>query len=121
MTAGLCRRISAFQPVDNGSVVNSVKAGAAVPVRFSLGGFRGLNVFADGYPRAQRMQCATGAPLATIEETVSAGSSALSYDQGTDRYTFVWKTDRAWAGSCRELQVLLSDGELHTARFSFAR
>jgi len=35
------------------------------------------------------------------------------------QYSYVWKTDSGWAGKCRELQVLLVDGTLHTARFSF--
>lgn len=32
---------------------------------------------------------------------------------------YVWKSDKAWAKSCRQLQVLLADGSLHTALFSF--
>jgi hypothetical protein len=28
-------------------------------------------------------------------------------------------TDRAWAGTCRELQVKLVDGSTHTACFKF--
>jgi hypothetical protein len=29
----------------------------------------------------------------------------------------VWKTSKAWSGSCRELTVALIDGTSHTARF----
>jgi hypothetical protein len=108
-----------FQPVDNAPTTNLLKAGAAVPVKFSLGRDAGLNILAPGYPRTQQVQCQTGALIAAIEETVTAGSSNLSYDAGTGRYTYVWKTDKAWSGNCRELQMRLTDGEIYTARFMF--
>jgi hypothetical protein len=108
-----------YAPVDNGSTVNAVKAGAAVPVRFSLGGDNGLNIFWSGYPRVQVMLCATGGLVDVIEETVNAGGSSLSYDPTAGRYTYVWKTDKSWAGTCRQLQVKLADGETYTAQFTF--
>jgi probable HAF family extracellular repeat protein len=108
-------------PVDSLPTVNSVKAGVAVPVRFSLGGDKSLNIFAVGYPRVQQVQCTTGAQLDVVEETVTAGSSSLTYSAGTGQYTYVWKTDKAWGGSCRELQLRFTDGETYTARFSMAR
>jgi len=39
--------------VDNPPTKNVVKAGAAVPVKFSLGGDRGLNIFASTSPSSQ--------------------------------------------------------------------
>ena len=39
-----------FQPVDNLPTLNVVKAGSAVPVKFGLGGDKGLSIFAPGYP-----------------------------------------------------------------------
>lgn len=110
-----------FQPIDNLPTVNSVKAGSAVPVKFSLGGFHGLDIISPGYPRTQLLQCDSSLPLAPVEETTPAGQSSLSYDSTTGRYVYVWKTDSAWAGSCRELQVLLDDGELYRARFSLRK
>jgi hypothetical protein len=108
-----------YQPIDNAPVVNQVKAGAAVPIKFSLGADRGLAILAAGYPRTQLMQCETGAPIAIVEETVSAGGSSLSYNAATGQYIYVWKTDSRWAGSCRQLQVKLTDGEIYTAQFTF--
>jgi len=57
--------------------------------------------------------------LDVVEETVTAGSSSLSYDATTDQYTYVWKTNKAWARSCRQLILRLSDGTDHIASFSF--
>jgi hypothetical protein len=67
------------------------------------------------------MQCVTGNPISEVAETVTAGASSLSYDPETNRYTYVWKTDSAWANSCRQLQLKLADGETYTARFTFRR
>ena len=39
-----------FRPVDNLPTVNVVKAGSAIPVKFSLGGDQGLNIFAANSP-----------------------------------------------------------------------
>jgi predicted outer membrane repeat protein len=107
-----------FQPIDNLPTVNSVKAGQAIPVKFSLGGNYGLNIFAAGYPRVQAIPCDGGAPTDDIE-TVSAGGSGLTYDAASDTYTYVWKTQKGWAGTCRQLAVRLIDGSEHIASFQF--
>lgn len=108
-----------FQPVDNLPFVNSVKAGQAIPVKFSLGGNQGLNIFEPGYPKSQQIACDSTAPVDGIEETVTAGSSSLSYDASTDTYTYVWKTEKPWANTCRQLVVKLNDGTFHRANFKF--
>jgi len=110
-----------LSPIASEPTVNAAKAGSAVPIRFGLGGDHGMAIFSAGYPRAQVMQCVTGAPTDTIQETVTAGGSSLSYDAASGLYTYVWKSERSWAGSCRQLQVKLADGELFTARFTFSR
>lgn len=109
-----------FRPVDNLPTVNVVKAGQAIPVKFSLGGNMGLAIMAAGYPRSVAMACA-GAVSDVVEETVTAGGSSLSYDPTTGQYIYVWKSEKSWAGSCRQLQVKLADGSYHHANFSFTR
>jgi hypothetical protein len=108
-----------FQPVDNLPTVNTVKAGSAIPVKFSLAGNQGLNIFAAGYPVSQKIACDSSAPLDDIEVTVTAGSSSLSYDASSNQYNYVWKTDKAWAGTCRQLIVRLIDSTDHKANFKF--
>ena len=108
-----------FQPVDNLPVLNSVNAGSAVPTKFSLGGDQGLNIFAIGYPKSGQITCAAGDPITTLETTVTAGNSSLSYSGSEGKYNYVWKTDKAWAGTCRQLVVLLADGTEHHANFKF--
>jgi hypothetical protein len=108
-----------LQPVDPLPALNSMRAGGAVPVKFSLGGYHGLGVFAAGYPKSQAIACNSTAPELGIEQTVSAGGSSLTYDASTDAYTYVWKTDRAWAGTCRQLVLGFSDGTFFRANFKF--
>jgi hypothetical protein len=96
-----------------------MKAGAAVPVKFSLGGNQGLSIFAAGSPRSQVIACDATADVDGIEQTVSAGGSSLTYDPSTDTYSYVWKTDKAWAGTCRQLVLAFADGSVGRANFKF--
>lgn len=107
-----------FQPIDNAPIFNTVKAGQALPVKFSLTGYHGMDIFAAGYPKSQQVAC-DFSTVDGIEETVTAGSSNLSYSSGSDQYHYVWKTNKAWSGTCRQLIVQLTDGTIHTANFFF--
>jgi hypothetical protein len=86
------------------------KAGSAVPLKFSLDGFHGLDVLADGSPEVR--VCDAGGAAAVAD-------GRLSYDADTDRYSWVWKTDRSWAGTCREVTVRLDDGSAKSVRLTF--
>ncbi len=108
-----------FHPVNNVPVVNVAKAGSAVPIKFSLGGDHGLNVMTAGYPASQPVACAGGQPLDEIEQTISASASGLSYNPASGQYIYVWKTSKAWAGTCRTLVVLLNDATRRVASFQF--
>jgi uncharacterized repeat protein (TIGR01451 family) len=110
-----------FQPVDNLPVTNSVNAGRAVPVKFSLGGNQGLNVLAPGYPKSEVIACSSSDAVDGIEETVTAGGSSLSFDPATGHYDYVWKTDKAWAGTCRQLVMKFVDGTIQRANFQFVK
>lgn len=107
-----------YAPVNAQPTLNAMNAGRAVPVKFSLSGDRGLSIMAAGYPKSQQIDCGA-ATVDGIEETVPAGGSSLSYDAVTDRYSYVWKTDASWAGTCRQLVVKLIDGTSHRASFRF--
>jgi hypothetical protein len=108
-----------FPPVDNPPTLNVVKAGSAIPVKFSLGGYQGLNIFKAGYPISQKVNCDTSAPVDDIEQTVPANSSSLSYDASVDRYNYVWKTDKSWTGTCRQFVIIFIDGNQRIANFKF--
>ena len=109
-----------FAPVDMNNVCNVVKAGQAIPIKFSLHGNQGLNIIAAGYPKVTAGTC-SGVPLDTVEETVTAGNSSLNYDSGADQYIYVWKTDKAWAGKAMRFTIMLVDGTTQYARFTFTK
>ena len=89
-----------------------------MPVKFSLDGSQGLDIFAAGYPKSVAISCDLAAPVDVLEETETAGSSSLAYDPSSDQYTYVWKTDKRWTGTCRQLVLGLKDGTFRRASFT---
>jgi len=106
-----------FSPVSNMPTLNSVNAGRAVPVKFTLAGDQGLNIFAANNPYTVTLNCGTNDPGVDVTETLNAGGSSLTFSGG--QYTYVWKTESSWAGTCRQLVITLNDGTVHTANFKF--
>ncbi|MFI6317619.1 PxKF domain-containing protein [Nonomuraea sp. NPDC050556] len=91
-------------PVDPPPTVNVSTAGSGVPLTFSLPGDAGLDILASGYPASRNVDCQTflGQPADAIESTTST-RAGLTYNAGSDTYTYVWKTDRSWSSTCRQL------------------
>jgi hypothetical protein len=110
-----------LRPVDNRPVVNTTNSGSAIPVKFSLGGDRGMAIFVSGSPASQQIPCDATASTDPVETTASPGSATLTYSSGTDAYTYVWKTDKAWAGTCRRLILGFGDGSTRDALFKFGK
>jgi hypothetical protein len=110
-----------FQPVDNYPTINVAKAGSAIPVKFGLGANLGLGVLSPGSPSSRLVSCNAADPLDAIEQTVTSSTSGLQYDPTANQYIYVWKTDKTWAGSCREFDMTLGDGSTHIATFEFTR
>jgi hypothetical protein len=110
-----------FQPVDNLPTINVAKAGSAIPVKWSLGGYKGMDIFVAGYPASGSIPCDPTPDADVIEQTVTAGGSSLNYDAASGQYIYVWKTEKAWAGACRQLVIKLRDGTYHRANFRFTK
>jgi hypothetical protein len=110
------------QPIDNGGIWNTVKAGSAIPVKFSLGGAQGSDVIKAGAPTATETSCpSASAALDAVEETVTASQSGLIYDAGADQYTYVWKTNKASAGKCYRFELGLNDQSSRTFNVEFLK
>jgi hypothetical protein len=110
-----------YQPVDNLPTLNKTKAGKTVPIRFSLGGDKGLNIFDDienPNPKSEAINCQTGAQIDDIEQTVT-GKDGLSYNASTERYEYDWGTSSSWSGTCRQFVMKLKDGSIQRANFTF--
>lgn len=108
-----------FQPIANQPLFNVVNAGRNIPVKFSLSGNKGLNIFAPGSPSSGPVACNSSDEATVLVETETPGNSSLSYSAGSDQYHYNWKTEGAWAGTCRQLVVTLNDGSVRRANFRF--
>jgi DNA-binding beta-propeller fold protein YncE len=102
--------------IHDGSVV---KAGDTVPIVFSLGGFHGLDVLADGSPTSVSVDCDDPGEPTGGSPAESEGDRGLRFSQWTGNYFFKWQTDRRWAGTCRTLVLTFADGSVQrlTVRF----
>ncbi len=107
-------------PLRGEPFVNEVRAGATVKVRFGLGGDQGLGVLAPGAPTSVEVPCdAIGEPAGGGEPAISRSVRGLRYSARRDRYAFDWRTQRVWAGTCRQFMLTLSDGTTHRALLRF--
>jgi hypothetical protein len=96
------------------------KGGSAIPVAFSLGGDRGLDVLAAGSPRSLQVSCSQiDGPTADAETTMQPGNRTLTYEADDEQYVYVWKTSKSWSGSCRVFELTLVDGSVHTFAVRF--
>ena len=108
------------QPVENDKT-NAAKAGSTIPLKWQLrdaaGAYqRDLNAVTSITSRTIKCPAAAVDPL---PNTVVESSAALSYDLTGEQYVFTWKTQKAWAGTCRSAYLALSDGTVHSATFTF--
>jgi hypothetical protein len=103
-------------PVENAPAWNSANAGNTISIQFSIGGYKGLDIFAPNYPQLVQLDCTTAAPIG-LSAPANIGSSSLTFCGG--QYEYCWKTEKAWAGTCRQLIIQLVDGTFHNANFNF--
>lgn len=110
-----------FQPIDNQPAWNKRKAGSAVPVKFNLDGNQGMAILDGDAPMSVDIPCSNMIGVGIPERVATAGNSGLNYDPTTDTYNYIWKTDKAWAETCRQLTVKLIDGTSHKILFNFTK
>ncbi len=105
-------------PLRDFPAVNRWIAGATLPVRFELRGGEGRNPLAGGYPQVAEVECGAREQPLTGEP---ARGRWLRARPERERYRFRWRTERDWAGSCRQLILRLGDGTATRAEFRFRR
>jgi hypothetical protein len=105
-----------FAPLRNMPYVNTVLAGSAIPVKFTVGGYRGQNILLET-PSSVEVACPAGAPENAVRPGLAgvAGLRSLGYS-----YNYVWKTNPSWAGTCRRFVLKLADGSTHEVMFRFS-
>src|SRR5262245_38464600 len=100
---------------------NVQNASSTIPVKFSVGIDLGLNIFGPGSLFSRQINCSPNSCGANVgigpwEPTESVGGGFRITD---GQYHYDWKTDKAWAGTCRELEVILLDGRRFRTKVSF--
>jgi hypothetical protein len=108
-------------PLQNLPHVNRWKAGRPVPVRFSLGSYRGPAPVASGYPSVAG--CDTELQSSGSERASGAWKRSAIKGSKHTRFTYrlLWKTEQKWAGSCRQLVLKLDDGTIHRVAVQFVK
>jgi hypothetical protein len=97
-----------FDPVKNPPALNAQRAGSVIPMKFSLGGNQGLNIFASGFPKSQQINCRTQALMGSATST-TAQPPGLKYIASSNSYEYLWATDGKWKGTCRAFFLGLKD------------
>ena len=100
---------------------NQQNAGSTIPVKFSVGFDLGLDIFAPGSLFSRQINCSPNSCGANVgigpfEPTESVGGLLRLTD---GQYHYNWKTNKDWAGTCRELEVILLDGRRFRTKVSF--
>jgi hypothetical protein len=136
-TPGISNSVSNFigfnAPVTN-TAVNLAKAGQAIPLSFEVLDQNSVPVSnLTLCTQANPASCPAGSvdimdnpsgcsvdgdtTIGAVVADVTGGSGLQSFGGGS--YQFNWKTSKAWAGTCRTIQVNLLDGINHIAVFKF--
>lgn len=106
------------QPVDNNGVLNIVKGGQSVPLKWSLPNGSGGFISSLGVVQSIRQStiaCASGTPTDEIEATTT-GASGLRYDSTANQFIYNWQSPKG-AGSCYKVTATLTDGSAKSALF----
>jgi hypothetical protein len=117
-TVNVRRRISGFyQPVDMGRVVNTVKGGSTVPLKFEVfAGNTELTTTDIVAPISLKSyNCDPASPQDVVEITAT-GNTTLRYDSTAGQYVYNWQTPRT-KGVCYQVSVLTTDGASVVALF----
>jgi hypothetical protein len=103
-------------PLVNPPNMASWPAGTLLPVSWTLGGYRGLNVLASA-PTSAPINCTTKATTGAAQAT----TGVLVFIPILNVYTYAWNDPKSWANTCRVLSVKLADGTTRTAYVRFTR
>ncbi len=99
--------------------LSTVQPGHVASIRFSLGAYRGSEIFVPGAPVSAEIGCASRAAVDEDALVDPTARGALDYDAGTGVYTYRWVTSAAWVDTCRRLRLQFVDGSAHDVLFWF--
>jgi hypothetical protein len=106
-----------YQPVDMNGVLNTVKGGSTVPLKFEISaGLTELtNTSAISSFAVREISCSLGTAMDDIETTTTGGTS-LRYDSTAGQFVQNWQTPRT-PGKCYVVTMTAQDGSALVAHF----
>ena len=108
-------------PVDNPNVLNVLKAGQAVPLKWRLVRSDGTAVtnLSTAKLTVSSLDCDTATTPDAVEE-VASGASGLQ-NLGNGYYQLNWKSPKSYAGSCKTLHLDIGEGVTRDAYFKLVK
>jgi CSLREA domain-containing protein len=108
-------------PVDGAGTLNVVKAGQIVPLKWRLLDAAGAPVtsLTSATVTAANLACAAGTTVDALAAAATGGSGLQNLGGGY--YQFNWATPKAYANSCKTMQLNLGEGTTHNALFRFTK
>ncbi|MDP9368506.1 MAG: HYR domain-containing protein, partial [Chloroflexota bacterium] len=107
-----------YAPVDMSGIVNTVKAGSTVPLKFEV--FAGSTELTDtAVVKSLRVGVYTGPTTATTDEieTTVTGGTSLRYDSTAGQFVYNWSTKGLTVGQTYQVTLTLTDGSTISALF----
>ncbi len=107
-----------FQPVDMGGVVNTVKNGSTVPLKFTVGdeGVAQTSTSVVSAFTQREVSCGTLSGASDDVEFVTTGGTSLRYDATAGQFVQNWQTPKK-LGACYTATVTMIDGSKISANF----
>lgn len=106
-----------YAPVDMGGVLNTVKGGSTVPMKFEV--FDGTTELTSTSVveavTVRQTNCTANATVDAVETLASSGTG-LRYDSVSGQYHYNWQTPKT-VGVCYTTKVTLTDGSTISALF----
>jgi hypothetical protein len=106
-----------WQPPLSGDRPNAAQAGRSIPIGFGVGGAGHANVIAS--VAVAPVACGGSSAVAAGDPSATAADWSVPGNHGGGDSMLLWRTSKAFGGSCRQLLVQLSDGSVHRLTFSF--
>jgi hypothetical protein len=107
-----------FAPVDNNGVLNTIKGGQSVPLKWNIpdgsNGWIGSLAVVSSIRQAT-FTCTSGAPTDDVEAPTS-GQTSLRYDTTANQYIYNWQSPKT-SNTCYKVTVNLTDGSSRSALF----
>lgn len=108
-----------LSPVDNPPMLNTMKAGAGVPLKWRVLDASGEPVtdLSAAAITVSELDCETGDGSDEVEQGATAGSALQNLGDGY--YQVNWKSLKSYAGTCKTMHLDIEDGVTHDAFFKF--